>query len=209
MAAASVSYYALALATGQLLIDLSERHLPLRHSHHRYLIDGPHGTNTLTIPLVASTHHLTTPMREVRISEHGHWRGHHWGAICAAYGRSPYFSYVADDLQHIIYGEQSLLADFNQQIHNLVIDFMDLPISTQYTHNSTTNLLANSIDLRPILTTKHTPQLPTAIVPYYQMWDQTTGFKPHLSILDLMMNYGREGILVLHKMATIIKTHQT
>ena len=52
MCAASVRCYAVALKAGSLLIDLDERRLPLRHSHHRYRIDGPNGVQTLTVPLV-------------------------------------------------------------------------------------------------------------------------------------------------------------
>lgn len=199
MCAASVRCYAAAVKAGTLLIDLDEKRLPLRHSHHRYRIDGPNGVQTLTVPLVGSTNNMMTPLRDVLISEHGDWRRLHWGALYSAYGRSPYFDYVADDLSRVIHGTQRYLHDFNAQLHEVIVDFMDLPLATSYvtsgageeTHGD------RELDLRGRIAMKKPDTLPIANVPYYQMWTAAGAFQPDLSILDLMMNTGREGILTL------------
>ena len=201
MCAASVRCYAVALRAGTLLVDLDERRLPLRHSHHRYRIDGPNGIQTLTVPLVGSTNNMMTPLRDVLISEHGDWRRLHWGALYSAYGRSPYFDYVADDLYRIIYGSQRNLHEFNAQLHELIVDFMDLPIATRYLSVGEDMDIAGIEDLRGRIGMKKADALPINNVPYYQMWTAQTGFCPDLSILDLMMNMGREGIFTLMSMA--------
>ncbi len=198
MCAASVRCYAVALRAGTLLVDLDERRLPLRHSHHRYRIDGPNGIQTLTVPLVGSTNNMMTPLRDVLISEHGDWRRLHWGALFSAYGRSPYFDYVADDLSRVINGNQRWLHDFNAQMHEVIVDFMDLPIETRYVDGGDFPVGGN--DLRGRIAMKKPDALPIDNVPYYQMWTAQGGFKPDLSILDLMMNMGREGILTLMEM---------
>ena len=198
MCAASVRCYAVALRAGTLLVDLDERRLPLRHSHHRYRIDGPNGIQTLTVPLVGSTNNMMTPLRDVLISEHGDWRRLHWGALFSAYGRSPYFDYVADDLSRVINGNQRWLHDFNAQMHEVIVDFMDLPIETRYVDGG--DFPVGSDDLRGRIAMKKPNALPIANVPYYQMWTAQGGFKPDLSILDLMLNMGREGILTLMEM---------
>ena len=201
MCAASVRCYAAALRAGTLLVDLNERSLPLRHSHHRYRIDGPNGVQTLTVPLVGSTNNMTTPLRDVLISEHGDWRRLHWGALFSAYGRSPYFDYVADDLSRVIHGSQRYLHEFNAQLHEVIVEFMDLPITTRYADGVGTGELEQSDDLRGRIAMKKPDILPIANVPYYQMWTAASGFCPDLSILDLMMNTGREGIFILQAMA--------
>ena len=207
MCAASVRCYAAALKVGTLLVDLDERRLPLRHSHHRYCIDGPNGMQTLTVPLVGSTNNMMTPLRDVLISEHGDWRRLHWGALYSAYGRSPYFDYVADDLSRVIHGTQRYLHDFNAQLHELIVDFMDLPILTRYiTGGAGENTAAGDVlDLRGRIAMKKPDTLPIAEVPYYQMWTDSSDFLPNLSILDLMMNMGREGIFTLMEMASMEK----
>jgi len=200
MCAASVRCYAAALKAGTLLVDLDETHLPLRHSHHRYRIDGPNGPQTLTVPLVGSTNNMVTPLRDVLISEHGDWRRLHWGALYSAYGRSPYFDYVADDLYRVIYGSQRYLHEFNRQMHAVIVDFMDLPVETRYV--ATAGDIDGAVDdLRGRIAMKKPDALPIANVPYYQMWTGETGFCPDMSILDLMMNMGREGVITLMLMA--------
>ena len=202
MCAASVRCYAAALKAGNLLVDLDERRLPLRHSHHRYRIDGPNGVQTLTVPLVGSTNNMTTPLRDVLISEHGDWRRLHWGALYSAYGRSPYFDYVADDLSRVINGTQRYLHEFNAQLHEVIVDFMDLPLVTRYVDGIEAQDQASVDDLRGRIAMKKPDALPIDNVPYYQMWTAASGFLPDLSILDLMMNMGREGIFTLMAMTS-------
>ena len=200
MCAASVRCYAAAVKSGTLLVDLDECRLPLRHSHHRYRIDGPNGVQTLTVPLVGSTNNMMTPLRDVLISEHGDWRRLHWGALFSAYGRSPYFDYVADDLDRVINGGQRYLHEFNRQLHEVIVEFMDLPITTRYLSMGEMPD-AGCVDLRGRIGMKKPDTLAMANVPYSQMWAPTRqGFEPGLSILDLMMNMGRESIFTLMEM---------
>lgn len=207
MCAASVRCYAAALITGRLKVDLEERRLPMRHSHHRYRIDGPNGIQTLTVPLVGATNNMTTPLRDVLISEHGDWRRLHWGALYSAYGRSPYFDYVADELSRVIHGTQCYLYEFNAQLHEVVVEFMDLPLTTSYMASGigAETVEDSVLDLRGRIAMKKPDTLSIVNVPYYQMWTGRNNFMPDLSILDLMMNMGREGIFTLLAMAGIKK----
>lgn len=205
---------------GTVIIDADERHLPLRHSHHRYCIDGPNGMQKLTVPLVGETDNMATPMREVRISEHGNWRRLHWGALYSAYGRTPYFDHIAPDLEAIIInGHQTHLLELNTQLQQLIVDFMNLPItfnaqgllnaqcpSAKHGRNSQFSIPNSQLrieDLRGKIEGKKGDDLPIADVPYYQVWAMRHGFVPHLSILDLLMNEGREGIFTLMQMTEV------
>ena len=197
MAAGSVRYYAACVKAGIVAVDTTEQHLPLRHSHHRYAIAGPNGVQQLTVPLVGETNAMHVPLRDVRISEHASWRRLHWGALFSAYGRTPYFDYVASDLEPVIMGNQQWLLDYNEQLQQVIVDFMDLPI--EFVHACDVDL-TNATDLRRALGGKKVDTLPIDNVPYYQVWQDRHGFLPGLSILDLMMNMGRDGILTLLKM---------
>ena len=199
MTAGSVRCYAAMLAAKRVYVDAAERNLPLRHSHHRYLIDGPNGVQRLTVALARRTNAMPVAMRDVLISEHGDWRRRHWGALFSAYGKTPYFDYIADDLQPIVMGCQSRLLDFNRQLQRLIVDFLDLPIEI-ITVEVTDALAAECVDLRGRMGGKQADALPIADVPYPQLWAARHGFQPGLSILDLLMNEGREAIFTLQKM---------
>ncbi len=196
MAAGSVRCYAAMLNARCVYIDPDERRLPLRHSHHRYLVEGPNGVQRLTVAITGHTNAMPVPMREVTISEHGKWRHLHWGALYSAYGKTPYFDYIAPELQPIVMGSQQRLLDYNTQLQELIIKFLDLPIEV-VTTPITPEILASSIDLRGRIGGKRPDALPIADVPYYQLWAQRWGFQPGLSILDLLMNCGREAIYTL------------
>lgn len=197
MAAGSVRYYAACVKAGTVAIDACEQRLPLRHSHHRYAIAGPNGVQQLTVPLVGETNAMNVPMRDVRISEHASWRRLHWGALFSAYGRTPYFDYVAADLEPVIMGNQQWLLDYNEQLQQVVVDFMDLPVEFVTASDVDTS---QAVSLIGKIGGKKGDSLPIADVPYYQVWQERYGWVPGLSILDLMMNMGREGILTLLKM---------
>ena len=206
MCAGDVRCYAAMIKAREVVIDATERHLPLRHSHHRYLIDGPNGTVKITVPLDGNSNAMPVMLKDVLLSNHGNWRHLHWGALFSSYGKSPFFDFVADNLRQIIeHGQQQHLLDLNMQIHNLVVDFMDLPISTTIAMTSEDVDIAlerDALDLRGKIGGKRGDKLPIVDVPYYQMWAQRRGgFTPSLSILDLLMNEGREGLLTLMKMA--------
>lgn len=201
MTAASITAYAAMIGARKVLIDSGQTALPLRHSHHRYTIDSPGGPVSLTVPLDHNTTTMATPMRDVRISEHGAWREKHWGALFSAYGKSPYFDYLADDLHRIIVdGRQRFLLDLNMQLHHCIVEFMALPIHDEVTAWSGKDADSETVDLRPKIGTKRNDTFAVAIVPYYQQWQHRHEFIPNLSIIDLACNLGREGIKICTKM---------
>ena len=123
MCAGDVRCYAAMVNAGEVVIDATERHLPLRHSHHRYVIDAPNSAVKLTVPLVGYTNAMPVMMRDVLMSEHGNWRHLHWGALFSSYGKSPFFDFIADDLHRIIVdGTQKHLLDFNDELVQLHIE---------------------------------------------------------------------------------------
>ena len=199
MAAGSIRYWAAAVAAGKLLIDPFETHLRLRHSHHRYSVLGPNGVQELSVAIAGESRNNATAMRDVLINEHGNWRRLHWGALYSAYGQTPYFDYVADDLSRVINGMQTHLLEYNRQMCEVIIDVMDLPVEVEYAAEPI-GIVAGATDLRGIIGAKRGDNLPIDNVPYYQQWSQRYGFVPDLSILDLIMNMGREGIYTLIKM---------
>lgn len=196
----SVRVWAAMLRAGTVLVDAAECHLPLRHGHHRCLIDGPNGVQRLSVPLVATTCAMPVPMSQVRISEHGRWRHLHWGALFAAYGKTPYYDYFAPLLRPLLMGSESSLLAFNTALQRLIAHFMELPITFTVVEADEA-LSARCTDVRRLAELKHGDRLAcVANVPYYQQWASRHGFTLGLSILDLLMNCGKEGIYTLLEM---------
>ena len=185
MYAGSVQYYARMVAAGEVAIVTDEPISRRDKTHHRCDIIATNGPQTLAIPIekVTSWHGYT--MKDVRISEHGDWRVLHWRAIYSAYGKTPFFEYVAPELEALINRGDHGLLDFNVALHELIVDFLDLPIVTHYADAAGTGIAPCRI--KPAAEPVH----------YHQIWEPKYGFAGNLSILDLLMNKGREAIFVL------------
>ena len=140
MYAGPVQYYAHMVAAGEVAIVTDEPISRRDKTHHRCDIIATNGPQTLAIPIekVTSWHGYT--MKDVRISEHGDWRVLHWRAIYSAYGKTPFFEYVAPELEALINRGDHWLLDFNVALHELIVDFLDLPIVTHYTDAAGTGI---------------------------------------------------------------------
>lgn len=192
--AGSTYYYAYMLKHHTVQFSLDMPIGKLWAPNHCNII-GPNGVQALTIPLVKPNKGSHTPLRELEISTHGNWEHLHWGALFSSYGKAPFFEHVASDLEGLYRSHSRWLVDFNLALHQLVVDFMQLPISIDTT--------STAVDSIPKQLYTKTPSIDDE-VRYYQIWEQRFGFAPGLSILDLMMNEGPQGIFTLIAMSNRI-----
>lgn len=160
------------------------------------------GVRTLSIPVEKPTNGSRTLVRDLRIANQGDWERVHLGAITSTYGRTPFFEYIAADLNHLYENHSKWLAEFNNALHNLICDYLDIRATLLLTNKEE---IAEPIVLHPFYTAtlRKSPILHT-VVPYYQHHrQQANTFEPRLSIMDLLFNVGREGIFTLLKMNKI------
>ena len=140
----------------------------------------PDGPQDLVLPVQAASSHV--PIRDIRLSDHGNWRHHHWSALRTAYGKSPFFEYYADDFAPFYLERRyDFLLDFNLALHELVCELIDLNVPLARSEQYTGAQFPVAEELRP----------------YYQVFAQRLGFLPDLSIADLLFNMGPESLLVL------------
>lgn len=223
--AGGIRSYAVMARAAKLIIDDTETGLRARHSHHRYVIDGPNGAVLLTVPIDKAWKQPDTLLRDVRIVEQAGWRRLHWGALFSSYGKTPFFDFIARELHHIIVdSKQTFLLDFNLALHELVVDFLGLELRTvllselegriaappadagscesPLTESSFANHDKDGavVDFRSCQRQRTGDMLAVNDVPYRQQWERNEGFKPALSVLDIFMNHGREALLTMVKM---------
>ena len=175
---------------------------------NRCIIPTTNGIQALSIPVSCpqGSQLSKTPMRDVRISDHGNWRHIHWNALCSAYGESPFFDYYQDDLRPFFERKWTFLFDFNMEIILKMVELLDIrpkiSLTTAFLSDASMaeNAIENSLidDFRDVIRPKH-PGLDSDFMarPYYQVYQQKHGFQPNMSILDLLFNEGNEAILWL------------
>ena len=201
----NVRYYAAMLAVGGgIAIDTDEHIGKSAWMHNHCQIMGANGAQVLTVPVehIGSTGRII--MRDLHIAEHGNWRRVHWGAIFSTYGKTPFFEYVADDLKAVYERQHKWLIDFNMELHQVIVEFLDLPINAVAAPIGG-SIAKSTADWRGKIGGKR-PDAAQCIanVPYYNIWAARHGFIPALSIIDLLMNCGRESIFTLTEMSGTI-----
>ena len=199
---APVQYYAHLANADEALIDIHEHYLKQTY-RNRCIIAGPDGPVALSIPLEKASSH--TEIRDLRISDHGAWRHHHWNAIRSAYGHSPFFEYYADDFLPFYDKPAGFLVDFNEALQQLVCSLLDIDTRTSFT-STFIHPAGDCIDLRAAISprcpyTEEPTEHPIHChpQPYYQVFQLRLGFLPNLSIIDLLFNMGPEGLITLKK----------
>ena len=185
-----VQWYQKLYRADAVVIDPDETFLKQTYRNRCY-IAAANGVQALTVPVEQPGNRC--PVRDVRISDHGDWRRVHWNAIASAYGESPFFEYYQDDLRPLFERRWPFLYDFNEAIRQTVSTLLDLQCSSMPSPCD-----GSTLDLRSAINPKH----PAADAdfqprPYYQVYASRYGFQPNLSILDLLLNMGPEGIFYL------------
>ena len=186
--------------SGRIALEGCE-HFIKQSYRNRCCILGPNGVQSLTIPVELSQ--LTkTPIREVRISEHGAWRHLHAQALRTAYGASPFFEYYADELLTFYERRYTYLWDFNAELLQTLLSLLQLDVAWCATEDFIPPPSADAppglCDLRYSLSPKSVEAIPgVQLRPYYQLHLARRGFVEDLSIFDLLFEMGPESLLVL------------
>lgn len=163
---------------------------------NRCHIAGPEGLQPLTVPVEKSPS-PKSPIRDIRISDHGNWRHLHLNALISSYGSAPFFDYYITDLEPFYTHKYTFLWEFNLDLLSLCLEWLDIAplimFSFEYTEEPPN-------DYRYTIRPKQAPEdehfIPT---PYYQTFARKYGFMPHLSIVDLIFHEGPAAILTLQR----------
>ena len=192
-----VQWYQKLHRSEKVFIDCHE-HFVKQTYRNRCHIATSHGVQALTIPVV---HDSAEDIRDIRLSDHGHWRHLHWQALQSAYGESPFFEYYADDLRPFYEKRWTYLYDFDMELTHLLCSLLDIrPRLEEAPRYLTPEDWADQdvTDLRQAIRPKNPPADPAFQArPYYQLYRDRCGFRENLSIVDLLFNEGNESIFFL------------
>jgi len=197
---APIQYYAHLRQSTKPLIESCE-HFIKQTYRNRCIVATANSLMPLSLPIDKSNSEKSD-IRDVKISDHGHWQHLHWNSIESAYNSSAFFEYYADDIRPFFEKKPEFLFDFNEEIRVKICELLEIPGEVNYTQEfmKEGETPLDWQDFRGIIHPKKNLSEvdPTFLSkPYYQVFDHKFGFQPNLSILDLLFNMGPESILYL------------
>lgn len=188
----TVEHYALIARRGRAVVDIGEHYE--RQSHRtRTVILGANGPQALDVHITRRSGERM-PMRTVGLSYAEPWHARHLHAIRSAYGQTPWFIHYIDDLGKLLRHRHERLADLDLATLRMALGWLGLKPELVVEE---TYVEPVAVEERKLWNLRHTlhPKRPLpagvpAVGPYAQVFGDRHGFRPHLSILDLVMNHG-------------------
>jgi len=196
-----VIYFALLLKCDAIAIETQETYLK-QTWRNRAAILTAQGALELSIPVIKPYGNKTTTL-DVQIDTTQKWQNLHWRAIESAYNKSPYFLYYKDAIKSLIYSDETYLLEYNIAFLEFFLSCFkiekDITVTEEYIY------LPEEEDLRTLLSPKKLPLLSLERFPaYYQVFSDRFPFFPNLSVLDLLVNEGPEGMDYLIELVSLI-----
>ena len=163
------------------------------------------GVQALSFPVVHEGGTYKHPVKDIKVDYSTPWLIQHQRAIVSAYRTSAYFEYYQDELFEVMNARPESLLDLNMSILRFFIEktglLIDLRMTGEYSVDGV--IAADGLACEDLREKIH-PKRPNNILsdlalekPYFQVFSQKYGFKPDLSIMDLLFNEGPDSILYL------------
>lgn len=196
---APIQYMVKLLQYEQIFIEQHENFTKQTY-RNRYIILGANGPLTLVVPVVKGRGRKIK-IRDLQISYDTDWQRNHWRTIFSSYNSSPFFEYYQDDLYPFFHKPWKYLFDYNMDALTTLLELMELDIIIHLT-SGFESVPAKTLNVRDAITPKNdksTPDYQFLPEPYTQVFSSRSGFKPNLSILDLLCNEGPNSANILQK----------
>lgn len=190
----SVGYYAMLSSYGRVYVDVGMIADKRFKSAHRCNIVDTRDEIMLTVPIVHP--HGRHTWQHTPVSQHGKWWHVHRTALESAYGRTPFFEYYIDRFSPVFKADY-ISGDITVGMLDRMCDSIVreiLAIDNDVIYGSPSGDV--DVDFR------NQKRIESAAVEYYQLRADRLGFRPGLSILDLIFNVGPEAPLILHKITS-------
>lgn len=178
-----ISYFRKIARAGSFTIEKHE-HFIKQTYRNRCHIYGANGVQSLSIPLVNT--HEKTLITGKKIAYIQNWQQQHWRSLESAYRNSPYFIYYEDALKVFYENKFELLFEYNTELLKALLKLLKITAELSFTADFEKGAAE---DLRNAISPKNMVDENNCLR-YTQVFEEKHGFKPDLSIVDLLFNAG-------------------
>jgi hypothetical protein len=184
-----IPYYSILVKSDYYVLEKHENFIK-QTVRSRCIINSSSGKLNLSIPRIRKNS-SKAKIKDIRICYNEPWQKIHLKSIITCYNSSPFFDYFKEKISEIFDVKEKFLIDFSLKSHLLVMDFLKLNQTINYTKFFEN--INNSTDYRNYgFCSKQDYK-------YDQVYFTKNDFIKDLSILDLIFNLGPESIDFLKK----------
>ena len=179
-----------------ILLEKHE-HFQKQTFRNRCQILTAQGVDTLVVPVLDGRSKHKTLIQDVKIDYHQPWMKRHWGAIEAAYRKTPFFEYFEEKFRKVYEQKPDFLYDLNRQMLTVCQEFLRVPDKCKDTETYNLDYKWPITDARGLILPKKGPEERGFYqpIPYRQNFGEQ--FFPNLSILDLLFCQGNKARSIL------------
>lgn len=157
---------------------------------NRMLLLGSTGVIQLSIPVVGGRD-CKLPYQDILIDYKSDWQRNHYKTVVSLYGNAPWFRHYSHELEEIYNTRKELLFDWNMLCFQWVLKKLKLVNEVGIVERlSDQDELLDKTDY--FLPSNYDKTDKGPFLEYLQVFEDKTGFKSNLSILDLILNEGPE-----------------
>jgi len=186
-----ISYISLIHRADIIFIEREENYLKQTY-RNRCRILTANGLSALTVPVLSGTSNKTC-IKDIKIDYSKRWQQVHLRALISAYRSSAFFEYYFDLVEKLINNKEEYLLDLNMKSLEIVLKITEILTPIKYT-NRFEPVKGNDNDFRYNISPKKDVHGASLLKAYFQVFDKKYGFKPDLSVLDLIFNAGPDSI---------------
>lgn len=202
-----VQYFSVIRRFRNILIEKHENYNKQTY-RNRAVILTANGVMPLVIP-VKRLRGAKTIISQVRTDNSCNWQKLHRISIESAYRSSPFFDYYFDELEPCFRKKYNFLIDLNTDILDKLIYLLNMQVRLVFTSRYIEPVPVGILDMRDkIHPKKREEDRPDMFEAgeYYQVFGNRHGFRPNLSILDLIFNVGPDALPYLDQCRTFTGT---
>src|SRR3569832_1559882 len=195
----SLEYFVFLLPYDTIRLEASEFYQKQRYRNRCYILTSQR-VNRLTIPIRIGSGKMLYKNTEIDYSQP--WENLHWRALCAAYGKAPYFEYFAEYFHALFLKKHAYLFDLNLELLQTCLQLLQLRKKIELSEHYEKEPQGNVVDARSSIRPSTHLGYCTDFHPiqYSQVFGQT--FSPNLSIIDLLFCKGHDAYMILQKTRT-------
>jgi|TARA_B110000259_G_scaffold174365_1_gene208600 hypothetical protein len=189
-----ISQYSEIMHAAEVVFEMNDNFQKQSYRNRCYIFNT-NGKQLLNIPVKHPVSGARKKTQDTLLENATSWQNQHFKSLKTAYRNSPFFEFYVDDIAPIFEKKYTFLQDVN--IDTFLFVSEALQINSAFKKTTSYNTALENYDFRNLAAIKN--QTKICHKSYIQMFDDTHGFLPNLSILDLLFMEGPNAISFLEK----------